>query len=62
MAVETKETVRTTIDLPVDLHEKLCAEAGREKRSRHSQMVYALEKFFENEAASAAADKKERAK
>ncbi len=47
MATETKEIVRTTIDLPVSLNEKLCAEAEKSKRSRHSQMIVALEKFFE---------------
>lgn len=47
MKSETKEIVRTTIDLPVWLNEKLVVEADKEKRSRHSQMLIAIEKFFE---------------
>ena len=47
MAATKTAVVRTTIDLPRELHAKLCAEAGKEKRSRHSQMLIALEKFFE---------------
>ncbi|MDQ3750439.1 MAG: hypothetical protein M3367_15700 [Acidobacteriota bacterium] len=47
MEPETKEIVRTTIDLPVALNEKLMHEAEKTKRSRHSQMLIALEKFFE---------------
>jgi len=45
---EKKEIVRTTIDLPESLNAKLCAEAEKTKRSRHSQMLIALEKFFES--------------
>lgn len=47
MEAKEKETFRTTIDLPADLNAKLCAEAEKTKRSRHSQMLIALEKFFE---------------
>ncbi len=47
MEGKEKEFVRTTIDIPVKLHGKLCAEADKERRSRHSQMLIALEKFFE---------------
>ena len=47
MKSETKEIVRTTIDLPVSLNEKLIDAAEKAKRSRHSQMLIALEKFFE---------------
>jgi len=47
MESETKEIVRTTIDLPLALNEKLMREAEKTKRSRHSQMLIALEKFFE---------------
>ena len=47
MEVKENKIVRTTIDLPANLHEKILAEADKEKRSRHSQMVYALEKYFE---------------
>lgn len=47
MKNETKQIVRTTIELPAQLNEKLIAEARRAKRSRHAQMIFALEKFFE---------------
>jgi predicted transcriptional regulator len=47
METETKEIVRTTIDLPAALNAKLMQEAEKTKRSRHSQMLIALEKFFE---------------
>ncbi len=47
METETKEIVRTTIDLPAQLNEKLLRECEKTKRSRHSQMLIALEKFFE---------------
>lgn len=43
-----KTIVRTTIELPVALNAKLIAEAEKFRRSRHSQMLIALEKFFEN--------------
>ncbi len=47
--IETKTTanIRTTIDLPQELHAKLCAEAEKERRSRHQVMIIAIEKFFE---------------
>lgn len=47
MEVKEKEIVRTTIDLPAALNEKLIAAALNAKRSRHAQMLVALEKFFE---------------
>jgi hypothetical protein len=50
MGKQAKEIVRTTIDLPVRLNEKLLAEAEKAKRSRHAQMLIALEKFFETAA------------
>lgn len=59
MKTEAKDFVRTTIDLPVHLHKKLTAEADKEKRSRHSQMLIALEKFFETPNGNG---KKEKAK
>lgn len=59
METQKAEIIRTTIDLPVNLHEKLCAEAEKEKRSRHSQMLIALEKFFETPSGNG---KKEKAK
>lgn len=59
METETKEIVRTTIDLPLALNEKLMREAEKTKRSRHSQMLIALEKFFETPNGNG---KKEKAK
>ena len=47
MEAKEKEIVRTTIDLPVSLNEKLISEAEKFRRSRHSQMLIAIEKFFE---------------
>lgn len=49
--METKqaEIVRTTIDLPVALNEKLLALCEKTKRSRHAEMVFLLEKSFENQ-------------
>lgn len=54
-----KEIVRTTIDLPVSLNRKLIAEAEKFRRSRHSQMLIAIEKFFETPNGNG---KKEKAK
>jgi len=59
METTKQKIIRTTIDLPMNLHEKLCAEADKEKRSRHSQMLVALEKFFETPNGNG---KKEKAK
>lgn len=44
---ETKEIVRTTIDLPADLNEKLLARCAETKRSRHAEMIFLLEKSFQ---------------
>lgn len=44
---ETREIVRTTIDLPADLNEKLLARCAETKRSRHAEMIFLLEKSFE---------------
>ena len=41
------EIVRTTIDLPVGLNEKLLRECEQTKRSRHAEMLFLLEKSFE---------------
>lgn len=65
MENETREFVRTTIELPAALNEKLSAAAKRAKRSRHAQMLIALERFFETPAAAttaAASPKKEAAR
>lgn len=53
-----KEIVRTTIDLPAALNEKLLAEAEKAKRSRHSQMLIALERFFETPSGNGKKEKK----
>lgn len=44
--METKRILRTTVDLPIELNEKLKAEATPNKRSRHAQIIYILEIFF----------------
>ncbi len=54
---EKKEIVRTTIDLPLLLNQKLLAEAEKFRRSRHSQMLVALEKFFETPNSSGKKEK-----
>lgn len=41
------EIIRTTIDLPADLNEKLLRRCAETKRSRHAEMVFILEKSFE---------------
>ncbi len=48
METETKEIVRTTIDLPAELNEKLLRLCETTKRSRHAEMLFVLEKFFES--------------
>lgn len=53
-----KDFVRTTIDLPIELNEKLYAEAETEHRSRHTQMLYVLEKYFEQSNGEKKSDKK----
>ena len=57
MKTEAKESVRTTIDLPAGLNEKLLKESETAKRSRHAEMIYRLERSFEQGEA-----KKEKAK
>lgn len=54
--METKEIVRTTIDLPLELNEKLLQRCEQSKRSRHAEMLFLLEKSFETNG------KKEKAK
>ena len=46
MATETKEIVRTTIDLPNELNEKLLQKCELSKRSRHAEILFILEKSF----------------
>ena len=38
-----------TLQISATLNAQLIAEAEKEKRSRHSQIIYALEKAFGNE-------------
>ena len=59
MEAKEKEFVRTTIDLPIALNEKLTDAARKNMRSRHSEMLVALEKFFETPNGNG---KKEKAK
>ena len=59
MKAKEKESVRTTIDLPAALNEKLIAEAEKAKRSRHAEMIYLLEKSLETPSGNG---KKEKAK
>lgn len=47
METKTNENVRTTIELPAELNEKLLQRCGETKRSRHAEMVFLLEKSFE---------------
>lgn len=54
---ETKEIVRTTIDLPLELNEKLLALCGKTKRSRHAEMLFLLEKSFETPSANGKKEK-----
>ena len=42
----TQEEIFFTLRVPVELNEKLVAEAGAEKRSRQSHIIYLLEKHF----------------
>lgn len=42
----TQEEIFFTLRVPVKLNEKLVAEAGAEKRSRQSHIIYLLEKHF----------------
>lgn len=56
---QTKEIVRTTIDLPLELNERLLKLCEKTKRSRHAEMLFVLEKFFETPNGNG---KKEKAK
>ena len=47
MEKEKAPIVRTTINLPAELNQKLLDAMEKSRRSRHAEMVYALEKFFE---------------
>ena len=48
METKTAEIVRTTIDLPIELNKKLLDLCEKTKRSRHAEMLFILEKNFEN--------------
>ena len=60
MGTKSSEIVRTTIDLPAALNEKLLRLCEKTKRSRHAEMLFVLEKFFET--APNKSGKKEKAK
>jgi len=49
--------VRTTIDLPAELNAKLLRNCEKTKRSRHSEMIYLLEKSFETTSGNAKKEK-----
>lgn len=42
-----RQTTNVLLTLPVALNAKLMSEAEKSKRSRHSQILIALEKYFE---------------
>jgi hypothetical protein len=44
-AMERKQTVRTTVLLPKDLHASLKGLADRDRRSLHQEIVWVLEQF-----------------
>lgn len=39
--------IALTLHIPATLNAQLIAEAEKEKRSRHAQIIYTLGKFFE---------------
>ncbi len=57
METEKAEIVRTTIDLPAELNAKLLRNCEKTKRSRHSEMIYLLEKSFETTSGNAKKEK-----
>ena len=46
-ARQTAEEIKFSLRIPVELNEKICAEAESERRSRQAHIVYLLEKLFE---------------
>jgi len=50
----TQEEIFFTLRVPIELNEKLVAEAGAEKRSRQSHIIYLLEKHFSRKSETAA--------
>lgn len=44
--METKTEINLSLKIPFELNERIIAEAEKEKRSRHSQILYSLEKLF----------------
>ena len=43
----TPPKVALTLHIPATLNAELIAEAEKERRSRHAQIIYALGRFFE---------------
>ena len=41
------EEITFSLRIPVELNEKIVADADKERRSRQQQIVYLLEKLFE---------------
>jgi hypothetical protein len=46
---EKRAIVRTTLELPIELHASLKAAAERDRRSLHQELIYILEKFVEQD-------------
>lgn len=44
--MEFKTEINLSLKIPLELNEKIMREAEKEKRSRHSQIIYSLEKLF----------------
>lgn len=47
-----KETTNILLTLPCDLNEKLRREAAAQRRKRHAQIVFILEKFLNRRRAA----------
>lgn len=56
METKNSETVEIvfSLRLPVELNEKICADAERKRRSRQAHIVFSLEQLFMNAPAAAA--------
>ena len=50
--MEVKTEINLSLKIPFELNEKIIREAEKEKRSRHSQIIYSLEKLFVEDSAN----------
>ncbi len=50
--MEVKTEINLSLKIPLELNEKIIREAEKEKRSRHSQIIYSLEKLFVEDSAN----------